>query len=129
MAGATAWAWDDQDSARLHADASGRLQARVRLVPGPGMPAVQAHGLQLECRDPTWYWLAGFRQAGQITSEGARCVATLGEQHSTRSQALALQAAAQNAGAAGADQMDDSLARDEAPRSSQAELHCQAADG
>lgn len=114
--------WADDNSAQLRLDAQGRLQVQVRLQPTQALPVAQA--LQVACRDPSWYWLAGFRQAGQLQADGARCQVTLGELRSARSQALQLQAAAQQAGAPGADQMDPALAQDEAPRASQAQLRC-----
>ena len=120
---ATAWSdWVDHDSAQLRLDAQGRLQVQVRLQPATPLPVAQV--VQVECRDTTWYWLAGFRHSGQLQADGARCEARLGELRSARSQARVLQAAAQQAGAPGADQMDPALAQDDAPRASQAELRC-----
>lgn len=124
-----ALAWADGDSAQLTLDAAGRLQISVRLAPATPAEAPALHGLALECRDPTWYWLAGFADAGQLSSQGARCEVALGEMQSTRSQALTLQANAQAAGAPGADQMDPALAQDNAPRASQARLNCQPGGG
>lgn len=105
---------DDPAEPVFSRDAHGRLVVQVRLVPPTPQPA--AGPWWLACQDPTWYWLTGFTHPSQVSASGAACQADLGELDDAKRQALALQRAAQAAGAPGADQIalpltDGTLAR------------------
>lgn len=120
----------DPDPPRFTQVADGRLQVSVRLQPQADAQPLALDGLEIACRDPVWYWLTGFRQAGQVqlatTAEGTppRCQAQLGELQREADQAQALQSAALRAGSAGADQMAAGLATAEGRRSATATMRC-----
>lgn len=97
----------DPDPPRWQALADGRLQLSVALRPAAGTAPLQ--GLQIACRDPVWYWLSGFAEAGQIQVASGHCQARLDGLADAAEQAQALQAAAVQAGAPGADRMAEGL--------------------
>lgn len=108
----------DPEPPRYTQAADGRLQVQVRLQPAADAPPIALHALQISCRDPVWYWLAGFTTAQAVrvdalppntAAQRPGCTATLGELLHQGEQAQALQAAARQAGAPGADQMPEAL--------------------
>lgn len=111
---------------RLHRTDDERLQLAVRLQPAADAPALPLAGLRIACRDPSWYWLAGFTQPAQIVVAHPGCSVLLGELQGLATQARSLQAAARDAGLPGADQMAPALATASGQRAPEAQLHCPA---
>lgn len=91
----------DPGPARWQQTAAGQLAVSVQLQ--PGTPAAAPFGWKLACLDPDWYWATGFAGPAQF-SASTPCSAELEAMRSQAEQAQALQAAAQRAGVAGADQ-------------------------
>ena len=94
----------------LRRDTSGQLAIRARLAPVGDVPAAAAW--RVVCRDPTWYWFAGFTRPDQV--EAAGCSATLGE--------LQGSGAAPESATDADDQHGD--APHAAPRAQEAQLSC-----
>lgn len=127
---------DDPEPARWRLNAEGRLQMSVRLQPAANSPPIALTGLEIGCRDPLWYWLAGFASADALqlamADDGAPgsvpgqpgCQAWLGPMLAQSTQAQALQLAARQAGAAGADQMPEALRNGAAQRAATAAVSC-----
>lgn len=113
---------DDPDAATWSRDADGRAVVAVRLQPATA--DWPADGLQLGCGDPSWYWAAGFVSAAQVQVHDGACRAQVGHAMALAEQAQALRAAAQQAGSAGADQMQAGLLQSSALRSASAVVHC-----
>ena len=103
--------------------ADGLVQVTVRLQ--PEAPATSAHGWKLSCLDPAWYWATGFAGAAQF-STSAPCRATLDAMRDMTEQALALQAAARQAGVPGADAMAPGLLAASGARAPAGTVHCPA---
>ena len=59
----------------LQRETSGQLAIRARLEPVGEAPAATAW--RVVCRDPTWYWFAGFTRPDQVQAAG--CSVALGE--------------------------------------------------
>lgn len=105
--------------------ASGQLSVAVVLQPEAAAPAPAPHGWQLACLDPDWYWATGFAAAAQF-SINSPCTAELHAMRSVAEQAQALQAAARQAGVAGADQAAPGLLTAPGVRSPAGVLRCPA---
>ncbi|MBP6899158.1 MAG: DUF1007 family protein [Burkholderiaceae bacterium] len=112
----------DPEPPRWRTLADGRLELAVDLKPAAGAPALD--GLQIACRDPVWYWLTGFAEPAQIQAPGSACQARLDGLGDAAEQAQALQAAARQAGAPGADRMAEGLERGPQRLSPTARLAC-----
>lgn len=59
----------------LRRETSGQLAIQARLAPVGEAPAAAAW--RVVCRDPTWYWFAGFTRLDQVQAAG--CSVALGE--------------------------------------------------
>ncbi|MDT7838087.1 hypothetical protein [Aquabacterium sp. OR-4] len=125
-------ALQDPDPPRYSQAADGRLQVHVRLRPAADAPPIPLDGLALSCRDPVWYWLTGFTGAQAValavaepnTPSARPCRAELGALLHQGEQAQALQAAARQAGAPGADQMPEALRQRNDQRATSLRLAC-----
>jgi|GEM_PF-2003866 len=119
----------DPAPARWRRLPDGRLQVAVDLAPeaAPATPtsAGPRTGWRLACLDTSWYWATGFADATQFAAE-APCQATLDAMGRVGDQALALQAAARRAGAAGADAVAPGLLGASTVRAPGGELRCPA---
>lgn len=123
----------DPEPPRYSQAADGRLRVQVRLQPAADAPPIALHALQISCRDPVWYWLAGFTTAQAVRVDAAdpnaetqrpACSVALGELLHQGEQAQALQAAARQAGAPGADQMPEALRQRSDRRAASVRLAC-----
>lgn len=112
----------DPDPARWRRLADGRLQVAVRLQ--PEAPA-SGPAWRLACLDPSWYWATGFAEAAGFAVD-APCRAELDAMGALADQARTLQAAARQAGTAGADTVAPGLLGSSAVRAPAGVLRCPA---
>lgn len=112
----------DPAPARWRRLADGRLEVTVQLLP-EAPAAAPAQGWRLACLDPSWYWATGFADAGQLVA-AAPCRTELDAMGSLAEQASALQAAARQAGTAGADSVAAGLLGSRTQRAPGGTLRC-----
>ena len=115
---------DDTDDVRWRRDAEGRVVVEARLQVKPSPAPWPVAGLRVTCRDPVWYWVAGFRKASQLTASGAACTVQAGNAEAAGAQARALQAAALRAGAPNADEVAPGLLDAAEPRMATVQVNC-----
>jgi ABC-type uncharacterized transport system substrate-binding protein len=114
----------DDSTAAWRQLADGRLELALMLAPTAPVAAAPGTQWALACRDPVWYWVGEFAAETPVSATASACTVQLDGPRDAVAEAAALTAAAQAAGALGAERV--AAAATAAPQlgAGRAELRC-----